>query len=255
MNMKWEYDLLELADAIGIDNLIPIAHTRIRLSFAVLLAGDGSVISAKKTNCKVTIPCTIDSECRTNGVSPHLTHDNLSYIGALKGFEDRHEAYLSQLQKYVDETHDSEAAAIWNCAERGTIIDDLKELIPDFDESNCKSCNIGFHVYGRSTDTINRRWIDYYLSSLPINGMCSITGEMDHIPSKYPARIRNGRDFAKLWSLGEADVCNFMPKLLPGYKASQRILHTLQFMCYEGKEMALSLGYGDLNKKSKKEAE
>lgn len=48
MNMKWEYDLLELADAIGIDNLIPIAHTRIRLSFAVLLAGDGSVISAKK---------------------------------------------------------------------------------------------------------------------------------------------------------------------------------------------------------------
>lgn len=91
----------------------------------------------------------------------------------------------------------------------------------------------------RSGDGQNKQWKDYYLSSLEPNGMCSITGNNDFIPATYPKGIRFAGDGAKLFIASSRNIMlKGMPALAPGYIASQKILHTLQCLCFEGPQWA-----------------
>ena len=91
----------------------------------------------------------------------------------------------------------------------------------------------------RSGDGQNKQWKDYYLRSLEPNGMCSITGNNDFIPATYPKGIRFAGDGAKLFITSSRNIMlKGMPALAPGYIASQKILHTLQCLCFEGPQWA-----------------
>lgn len=227
----WE-KLLETYDTYCESGRVaPVAHTRIIMHIGVVLDKESNVLVAAKGKQSILAPCTIDSECRTRNVAPHLLHDNVSYI--VPGVDDkRHRAYLEQLGAYVSQVNDPVAQIIYDYVKRETIADDLKHLVDLADRKN-KGLVIGFGIrdipetLDASIDTI---WTDYYLSTLPINGICGITGQPDHIPGKYPGNIRHPSDMAKLFVGKDTDPLCSMPKIKAGYIASQKIIHMLQAM-------------------------
>lgn len=78
--------------------------------------------------------------------------------------------------------------------------------------------------------TINLKWMEYYVSTLPINGTCSILGEPAYIPGSYPRNLRWQGDLAKLLQKPGRNMVTGMPNCAPGYIASQKICHTIQWL-------------------------
>ena len=227
--MIWE-KLLETYDSCCESGRIaPVAHTRIIMHIGVVLDKDSNVLVAAKGKQSILAPCTIDSECRTSNAAPHLLHDNVSYV--VPGVDDkRHRAYLEQLGAYVLQIDDPVAKIIYDYVKRETIAGDLKYLI-DLEDGKNKGLVIGFGIrdmpetLNASVDTM---WTDYYLSTLPVNGICGITGQPDYIPGKYPRNIRYPGDMAKLFAGKSADPLCSMSEVKAGYIASQKIIHMLQ---------------------------
>ena len=108
MNEKIWKEVLKQHEMLGIENIIPVSHIRIRPDIGILLDDNGNFVGAtiiKNERC--SIPCTIDSESRTNGISPHPIHDNMSYIcGEYPNYEKRHDTYMKQLQSYTENVED-----------------------------------------------------------------------------------------------------------------------------------------------------
>lgn len=78
--MNWEH-LLKVYEDMGVEEIIPIAHTRIHPHIKVLIDENGNYIGAMRNGKdRFTIPCTIESESRTSGNDPHPIHDNLQYL-------------------------------------------------------------------------------------------------------------------------------------------------------------------------------
>lgn len=201
------------------------------MHIGIVLDMDSNILIAAKGKQSILAPCTIDSECRTSNVAPHLLHDNVSYV--VSGVDDKkHEAYMEQMREYVSNVDDPAAEVIYNYVKRGTIAEDLKHLIDLRDRRNRKLV-IGFGIRGmhETTDeTADSIWTDYYLSTLPKNGICGITGQPDHIPGKYPGNIRYPSDMAKLFISERSDRLCSMGEAKAGYIASQKIIHVLQAM-------------------------
>ena len=234
---NWYNDVLDAYEKLGIEDIIPIAHMRVQPQIGILLTDSGLFCGAMMVNERVTIPCTCRSECRTSGAAPHPIHDNMSYISEISGYEERHELYMNQLKKYIECCDDGLARAVYEYLKRGTIRNDIKDLIP-FCKYSESQIMIVFTT--KSYKAVpNKTWTNYYLSKLPENGICSITGEPDYIPDMYPRGIRWKGDMAKLF-FSERKPLNNMPIIAPGYRASQKIIHTLQFMFHEGKTWAYS---------------
>lgn len=224
-------ELLETYEKINKEapgSVTPIAHTKVNADIGVLLSDDGHFCGAMQiTGIRETIPCTIDSESRTSDTSPHPIHDNITYLAQNSKYSARHIAYMGQLSKYVQNTSDPLATAVYNYLRRGTLLDDISELLkivpnPEkafviFTTKNHKSCPA---------------WTDYHLSTLPINGICSITGNPDHIPAKYPRDIRFPGDKARLFQASTKEVDGIV-QAAPGYIATQKIIHTLQALIYD----------------------
>lgn len=76
----WE-EVLKQYEMLGVENIIPVSHIRIKPDIGVLLDDNGNFVGAAIiTNERCSIPCTIDSESRTSGTTPHPIHDNMTYI-------------------------------------------------------------------------------------------------------------------------------------------------------------------------------
>lgn len=256
--MNWEH-LLKVYEDMGVEEIIPIAHTRIHPHIKVLIDENGNYIGAMRNGKdRFTIPCTIESESRTSGNDPHPIHDNLQYLSEDYN-EKKHEKYMEQLGTYISEVDDKLAKAVYAFAEKNCIRECLKDFfkkIPVPEEkivvcfvmaARSKVTEAGIrgdyeeyclHLL-RSGDGQNKQWKDYYLHSLEPNGMCSITGNNDFIPATYPKGIRFAGDGAKLFVASSRNIMlKGMPALAPGYIALQKILHTLQCLCFEGPQWA-----------------
>lgn len=233
---KWD-ELLKQYEALGIESIIPVAHVRVRTDIAVLLDEHGNFCGAIATGGeRHSIPCTLASESRTNGVAPHPIHDNMSYLsGDDPKYAARHSTYMEQLKDYAEKSDDMLAKSVYRYMQKDTFPMDVESITARLDMPVPQLMVI--FVTRNHPDTISTEWRDYYLSTLPKNGICGITGEMDYIPPKYPKRIRNVSDQAKLFFSAERPL-NSMPAIAPGYIASQKIIHTLQFMIYEGDSWA-----------------
>lgn len=78
--MYWK-EILDIYERMGVENIIPIAHTRIKPNIKVLLDESGNFVGATlNEQDRFTIPCTIESESRTSGCAPHPIHDNMQYL-------------------------------------------------------------------------------------------------------------------------------------------------------------------------------
>lgn len=203
-------------------HICPIAHTQIIARIGIMLDEQSNILSAAKIRQSIFAPCTVKSECRSSNIAPHLIHDNASYITNVN--PDRHEAYMEQLIKFVNDTGDIFCKIVLKYLQKETLCDDLKNLI---DLKDNPMTVITFGIKGWEENTINQTWINYYLSKLPKNGVCAITGENDYIPDAYAGNIRFPSDMAKLF-MTKPDKLDGMPQLRAGYVASQKIIHTLQ---------------------------
>lgn len=258
---EWN-EILKQYEILGVESVIPIAHIRIRPDVRILIDAYGNFVGAVATkNERCSIPCTIDSESRTKNIAPHPIHDNMSYVcGDYPQYKKRHAAYMEQLMEYIESVDDPVAKSVYQYLSKRTIRYDIKPVSEKLDTSEEKLMiifsvltkeethmlfNLRYRekvVYAGLTDrgTISTLWRDYYISTLEKNGICGITGEPDYIPDKYPKGIRNPADQAKLF-IATPKKMDWMPTITPGYITSQKIIHTLQFMIYEGDSWAYQI--------------
>lgn len=216
------YDSLQEAGA----PICPIAHKYITGHIMTIINQEGKLLKAIMPDVKelACVPCTIESECRSSNVAPHLLHDKLMYVAAYSPkYAMHHDAYLTQLKNYVDQCpQDIYAAAIYEYVKKDTLMEDIKDILPEKLGYPMENLNVIFGVYGMVADSIDLRWTQWYLSQLKPNGTCSITGQRDYIPSAYPKCVT---------SIGGNEVL-FATNSRVGYIASQKIIHALQYMTY-----------------------
>ncbi|MGY3665493.1 MAG: type I-C CRISPR-associated protein Cas8c/Csd1 [Roseburia sp. 1XD42-69] len=220
--MVWQ-DLIETYDRQqDIRHICPIAHTQILAHICLLLDDNSNLLAGARVRQSVFAPCTVKSECRTRNVAPHLIHDKISYVTNIN--PQKHDAYMEQLSGYVADTDDYFAKIVLNYLRKETISNDLRYFI---DLKSNPNLVIAFGIRGQDYIAPMETWTDYYVSKLPKNGICALTGESDFIPDAYPSNIRYSSDMAKLFCV-KKDKLDGMPQIRPGYIASQKIIHTLQ---------------------------
>lgn len=229
-------ELIRMYDEYGEQLLAaPIAHTKISSDFVIMLDANGFKMAAE-VHEYVSVPCTVESETRSSNIAPHLIHDNISYVADIADCEKRHEAYLNQLHDYISNCNDPYAKAVYDYVSTADVLHDLE---PVMERAKIRkpllSWNIVFLVYP-AKDTINLTWTNYYVNTLPKNGICSVTGEPDYIPQAYPSKIRNPSDMAKLFANG-SNV---------GYIASQKIIHILQVLANNQKEIKAEIAPSEI---------
>lgn len=241
MSWAWE-ELIELYNKLEADGkpVCPVAHTYITAHIAILIDKSGNFLAAMNPDVKgelVAVPCTVESEGRTNNVAPHLISDQIQYVAEFPQYEVKHQKYIEQLKNYlINNPNDLYAEAVYKYTIKGTLMDDIKGLFSE--KENIRQKNIVFAVYGAKTDGRDPLWTDYYINNvLKINGICSITGKPDHIPKSYPRDILAPGDRARLFITRENPLDDY-PKNAPGYIASQKAIHALQYIIYgaENKE-------------------
>lgn len=145
------YDLSKIydlnLDKIGVvgpygEVLFPLYHCSQSCVVTVWIGMDGKFQKAEvnpKEDTLTISPCTLDSSCRTSGISPHALSDRIDYIAADYGAhynlsnendkekaQDRHKAYLEQLKGWADSPYATpKVIAIAEYVESGSILDDL----------------------------------------------------------------------------------------------------------------------------------
>ena len=77
--MYWK-EILQAYEDMGVEDIIPIAHTRVKPNIKVLLDESGNFVGAMLNQDRFTIPCTIESESRTSGCAQHEIKDNMKYL-------------------------------------------------------------------------------------------------------------------------------------------------------------------------------
>lgn len=230
MSWAWE-ELVRLYDKLETEGrpICPVAHTYITAHIAVLIDKDGNFLAAMDPEVKgelVAVPCTAESETRTSGAAPHLISDQLQYVAELKGHEKLHKEYIKQLANYASKNpSDAYAYAVCKYVVNNNITDDIQEIIKRNKGMPEHKLNVIFGVYGINDTGSDLQWTEYYLNTLPKNGICSVTGVKDYIPSAYPACIMSQSGKEKL----------FMSGSQVGYIASQKVTHTLQYLVYAAK--------------------
>lgn len=216
------------------DNLVnagepvcPIAHTYITCHIGVLIDSDGVFLCAKAPDVKgelVPVPCTAKSETRTSNIAPHLLHDNLSYVADYAPkYKKRHDAYIQRLEHYVNNCPDDlYAKAIYKYVSKNTLVDDIKDVLNEYDVHTRDKLNILFCVYGMDNEGADKHWSEWYPKQLKPNGICCITGKRDYIPDSYPKCITSASGTEVLFDNGSQ----------VGYIATQKIIHTIQYLVY-----------------------
>ena len=121
--MYWK-EILDIYERMGVENIIPIAHTRIKPNIKVLLDESGNFVGATlNEQDRFTIPCTIESESRTSGCAPHPIHDNMQYL--CNEYNDpkckeKNESYMKQLGEYIEEVDDELAKSVYKISRKRT---------------------------------------------------------------------------------------------------------------------------------------
>ena len=130
--MYWK-EILQVYEDMGVEDIIPIAHTRVKPNIKVLLDESGNFVGAiLNEQDRFTIPCTIESESRTSGCAPHPIHDNMQYLCDTYNdpkCKEKHENYMKQLEEYIEQVDDELAKSVYRFLEKGLLRDCIKDLL------------------------------------------------------------------------------------------------------------------------------
>ena len=86
-------------------------------------------------------------------------------------FVQRHDAYMKQLQNYIENVDDTLAKSVYRYLEKGTIRLDIENLTKQIESISEEKVMVVFATLSHR-DTISRKWTEYYTSTLDKNGIC-----------------------------------------------------------------------------------
>ncbi len=274
--LSWASKLLETYDKcqskVGVQSedgmLLPLSHLTTKAQIEVILSDEGHFIHAVEIpneDAITVIPVTEDSASRSSGITAHPLHDKLIYIAkdytryTDKDNEAQFAAHQGLLKTWVDSpfTHSS-ITAIYKYLEQGTLISDLiacnilkldGELL-DKKYKIQKTINqadafIRFKIKGNQQQIIEP-WFDktlfdayhkFYTSLHTEQDLCYITGKMMYCTDKHPAKLRQGKDKAKLISMNDSNGFTYRGRFVSkkeaisvGYETSQKIHNALRWL-------------------------
>lgn len=196
------------------NDIVSVAHVALPLSVGILIDPQGKLLLIQKFEKKewAESPCTVRSETRTSNICPHILNDKYAYIG--KKDKEKNTKYMDQLKQYAENSGHLYLNAVYKYLSENDIDKDFIANDMQIDSGDY----IGFAVYKTEYDP--EEWTEYYIKTLPKNGLCSVTMQDDYIPEAYPAKITDVADKSKIFVKG----CGV------GYIASQKIIHTMQYL-------------------------
>ena len=274
--MSWASKLLETYDIcqseVGEESetgmLLPLSHLTTKAQIEVVLDENGKFIHAieiPNDDAVTVIPVTEDSASRSSGITPHPLHDKLIYIS--KDYaeytgkrNDPHVlAHQNLLRQWVDSsyTHTS-LVPIYQYLEQGTLLFDLIScdiLKLDGEQLDKKykiqktvvqtEAFVRFKIRGKQKRIVEP-WCDkmlfdayhnFYTSQHTDEDLCYITGKMMYCTEKHPAKLRQGKDKAKLISTNDANGFTYRGRFVSkkeaisiGYETSQKIHNALRWL-------------------------
>lgn len=274
--MSWASKLLETYDIcqseVGKVNengmLLPLSHLTTKAQIEVILNKEGDFIHAVEISNEdaiTVIPVTEDSASRGSGNFPHPLHDKLKYIAkdyskyTNENKEESFTAHQGFLKKWIDSpyTHTS-ILPIYLYLEQGTLISDLiacnllkldgEQLDKKYKIQktiNQSEAFVRFKIKGNQQQ-ITVPWDDktlfdsyhkFYSSLHTEQDLCYITGQMMYCTDKHPAKLRQGKDKAKLISTNDANGFTYRGRFATkkdaisvGYITSQKIHNALRWL-------------------------
>ena len=241
----------------GKEPLAPVGHIIATANIIVTLNNKGEYISAEdisKEKRKVIIPVTETSAGRTSGLAPHPLCDQLKYICSYdSGSKVRKEAYLKQLQDWVDSEYtDEKLRAIFLLVSDNSLLgnlirDGIVEKKTDGSPKNDKALVI-WSVLGTSKEKevwrdteLMDKYSKYYLSKLSSDGkevLCAISGRKEPEAQQHLKGVFSFKGNAKLISAN--DNTNFTYRgrfqtadeaVTIGYVSSQKAHNALKWLC------------------------
>ncbi len=271
--MQVLYDTYEHLMESGERELLKIAQSTQNAHIEVSLDKDGKFQRAcfvEKDFSETKIPVTEDSASRSSGVAPHPLFDKLKYLaGDYEQYcgEDNsefHKAYMDGLKKWCESeysilqikilyeylkkdslTADLINAGIFSVNASGLLTkkwekaDGIKMSVGDQKEAFLRFRILvpGERSAFWENDSIQDKFIQYYLSQKETTGFCYVTGQLTKTSVKHPSKLRNSGDKAKLISAN--DKTNFTyrgrvddPEQIYGigYMVSQKAHNALRFL-------------------------
>lgn len=227
--------LISIYDADMEHRFLPICHTIVPADLMITFSTTGEFVNIEKIKENILIPTTALSLSRSNNIAPHPLYDNLSYIGNIPGYENRFDKYLSTIKGWVESADCPKTVKIFYAyISKGTLYDDIKDTkaYKKLKVINSEKIYIKFEIesYVYDNQEMQRAWIDYYCASLPVNGVCPVTGKDSFIPTVYPGHIRFKGDLAKLFTV-KPNKLDSMPVFTPGFIPAQKICNVLSYLC------------------------
>lgn len=249
--------------------LLPIAHSTQNAQIEIVIGLNGEFKSARKVEkaeCVTIIPVTEHSGSRGNGNFPHPLFDKLCYIAGDYGkyyskpkVEEFYEAYISQLEKWVQAGCHPYVKAVYTYVRKNRMIQDLVEagvLVLSKDGSleegikiegiNQADAFVRFRIQDAGVPGLGEVWkeaavyddyINYYLKQFHEKDLDYITGEYLPCSEKQPSKIRNSGDKAKLISANDDDGFTYRGRFTSkretisvGYLSSQKAHNALRWL-------------------------
>lgn len=239
----------------GHEPLAPIGHTLKAANIEITLDQAGGFLAARKVDKsepKILIPVTEESDGRTSAPAAHPLCDQLKYVSPKRAEE--HELYLKAVRSWEvsDDTHPF-LRAILNYTESGTILSDLisngvLELDKDgnYDDKQmvCWRVN-GFEGEEPAcwkNQSLFRAFIQRYCAAISSreDAICMISGEKEAIAAQHPKGIIPVNGNAKLISSNDNSGFTYRGRFSEdwqaatvGYIASQKAHNAIRWLASE----------------------
>lgn len=233
------YDKLAAQDPFP-DGLVPIGYTTFEAEIEIRIDENSNFLLAKKIDKgerTTLIPCSEQSESRTNQIEPHLLFDSLLYLNNCENYvttevhkkytgkkeiKKYNECFMNTLKSILDK-HDNEYIKIYyNYLLKNKLIDDLikSNIFETIDETTnlikeetelkqfvrfiiVKEDNTEINL-STNEDIIKFYQNIYMEKNSGIDGIDYNSGEKCKIGNLFPKKIRNTGDQAKLFSSNDS---------------------------------------------------
>ena len=232
--------------------LLPLSHSTAEAQVEIVIDLQGNFIRAErveKAYATTIIPVTEDSATRSSGIAPMPLCDKLQYIAGdfdkechpQKSARPFFEAYADALTKWSkSEFTTPEIRAVLSYIKKENVILDLKkagkyEGSEDFAR---------FIIYDGAMERgvwinqdLYKQFHKYIMETMEDTILCFATGKVDSPAHKFPAKIRNTGDKAKLISSNDIHGYTFRGRFKSaeeavsiGYETSQKAHNALRWL-------------------------